>query len=672
MICLNIEPFSSDNRKVVKSRARTTAIIVLGAFYILFFSKVIFAQNGAQVETDVQIFKTVYPTDNQWASIAAHPKLFADNSRIGALKLQNDEISKALLLILNNKAELVLTSDKIEYPTTGFKFGAVRNVQGRILTLGLAYRVFGDNRYLKRAKAELMQLCELPDWCPSHFLDVGEATLAAAVGLDWLYNELSPSERAFVTKAILENGINPSLDVKESDVNKSWLNGNFNWNPVCNGGLLAGALAIYESEPKLARQIVERSIKYLPYHGAVYAPDGTYAEGTSYWSYGTTFQVIIIEALRSVFGTTCNLEKFPGFLETTNFITQIVGPTGYEYPFSDAGGAWAHLTSKPMHERFTSEPIMLWFAAETGNADVARVEINSILQAKKILQNGNVGNARKGDSRHFAFEVLWWDPNLPELSKDIQLPLHWTADGHMPIAVMRSSWADPLASYVAIKGGTPNNSHGHMDAGSFILEANGVRWALDLGSESYNKMRAAKIDLWNYSQTSDRWATFRPGPDSHNIIRFDNTRQDVSGMARISRLDEANGIMGDVIDLTSLYISKVEKVSRTVKLYPNRSISIEDNWTTDENEVEYAFQWVTGANVSIQPYGVLLEQAGKSLKLNIEVPNSNAKAEILIEDVSKSKAMQDSDNPGVTKVSIRLNSPAMSESALKVTAIPCE
>jgi hypothetical protein len=98
--------------------------------------------------------------------------------------------------------------------------------------------------------------------------------------------------------------------------------------------------------------------------------------------------------------------------------------------------------------------------------------------------------------------------------------LHWTAAGELPIAVMRSAWDDPDATYLAIKGGTPNQSHGHMDVGSFVLEANGVRWALDLGTESYNRMRAAKLDLWNYSQDSSRWTTFRVGPEGHNILRF--------------------------------------------------------------------------------------------------------------------------------------------------------
>jgi hypothetical protein len=47
---------------------------------------------------------------------------------------------------------------------------------------------------------------------------------------------------------------------------------------------------------------------------------------------------------------------------------------------------------------------------------------------------------------------------------------------------------------------------------------------------------------------------------------------------------------------------------------------------------------------SIQPYGALLEQNGKSMKLNVEIPNS-VKLEILVEDVSNAKAVQDSDNP---------------------------
>jgi hypothetical protein len=301
---------------------------------------------------------------------------------------------------------------------------------------------------------------------------------------------------------------------------------------------------------------------------------------------------------------------------------------------------------------------------------VARDEINSIRIAKNILLNDSSVKAQKNFSRHFALEVLWWNPQLPKLSKHIQLPLHWTAAGHMPLAVMRSSWTDSLASYIAIKGGTPNNSHGHMDAGSFILEANGVRWALDLGGESYDKMRAAKLDLWNYSQSSDRWTTFRPGPESHNILRFNNARQDVSGTATISKLEDKNGTVGNVVELTSLYQSQVKKVNRTVRLHKDNSISIEDEWVTGDNEVEASFQWVTAAKITMQSYGVLLEQNGKKLMLKISIAGSGELPLIEIEDVSKAKNSQDSDNPGVSRISIKLKTAAQSRAGLKIIAVP--
>ena len=143
-----------------------------------------------------------------------------------------------------------------------------------------------------------------------------------------------------------------------------------------------------------------------------------------------------------------------------------------------------------------------------------------------------------------------------------------------------------------------------MDAGSFILESNGIRWALDLGGESYDKMRAAKLDLWNYSQNSDRWTTFRPGPEGHNILRFNNERQDITGLGEIRELPEKKKVMVNVVDLTSLYKSQVDKVTRTVSLYPDRSISIEDEWITSGIGVEAAFHWLTGAKATLMPYGV--------------------------------------------------------------------
>ena len=82
-------------------------------------------------------------------------------------------------------------------------------------------------------------------------------------------------------------------------------------------------------------------------------------EGTGYWSFGTTCQVILMDALRSVFGTPAGLDR-PGFVKSPDFIAQMIAPSGADYDFSDA------------HGRNPAEPVMLWFARERRQRHIAR------------------------------------------------------------------------------------------------------------------------------------------------------------------------------------------------------------------------------------------------------------------------------------------------------------
>lgn len=600
------------------------------------------------------------PDERDWENLAPHPRLFANEARFAAIKKQNDTVSVQLRELVAARANRALGAAPVEYPPVGFLFAPAREVQGRILALALHYRLTGDTRCRERAREELLRLAALPEWRPSHFLDVGEAALAAGVGFDWLHDDLTPAEREIVAAAIVRNAIKPSFEAQPGA--GSWVNGDFNWTQVCHGGVVVGALAIAEREPALARQVVERAIKNFGNVGAAYAPDGSHAEGPGYWSYGTTFHVILIEALRTALGTSCGLERFPGFLKTADYFHQMTTPARVPYPYSDydnhiGGDAYNY---SDHHEENLNEPVMLWFARERRDLDVAREELASVALRHARVSDGN----QSSWSRHIPLELLWWEPSLPDAA--VARSRHWTAAGVLPLAVMRSAWDDPNASYVAIKGGTPNHSHGHMDVGSFILEAGGVRWALDLGAENYSKMRAAKLDLWNYSQDSSRWTTFRVGPEAHNILRFDGARQNTAGKAVIRRLPDApDGTMGDVVELTPLYAGQVARVTRTVKLHADRSITIADEWTAGGRAVNASFQWLTRAAVTRTAGGLLLTQAGRVLALDITAPES---AVIVVEDVSASRAPQDSDNPGLQRIVISVPTTARETVRLHVKA----
>ncbi len=570
------------------------------------------------------------PSDAAWAALPPHPRLFANPARFAALQAQTDEVTLQLRALLAHQAARKLDAKPINYPPTGFLMGPAREAQGRILACALTCRLTGDKAHLERARSELLILAAMPEWRPSHFLGVGEAALAAGVGYDWLYEELTPDERDRVVRAVVANAIRPCLETPDGP--KSWVRADFNWTQVCHGGVTVAALAIAERETALARQVIERTVANFDRAGASYSPDGSHAEGPSYRSYGTSFHVILVDALRTALGTDCGLEEFPGFLKTDDFNNRMVGPTGEEYNYSD------------YHTENLHEPIMLWFARENRDRSLARDELADLARAHATISAAAPAAAPATParpivlSRHLALELLWWDPTLPA---GVAAPArHWTAAGVLPLSAMRSAWDDPTASFLAIKGGTPTHSHAHMDVGSFILEADGVRWALDLGTESYGKMRAAKLDLWNYTQHSNRWTTSRVGPEGHNILRFDGAYQNVAGKADIRALPEApDGTMGNVVELSP--------------------------------------QWHTKARVTRTPDGLRLGQAGQSLALRIEVsPTVDAPlglataGAIVIEDVSAARATQDSANPGLSRIVITPPTAAHATARLRLTATP--
>lgn len=58
-------------------------------------------------------------------------------------------------------------------------------------------------------------------------------------------------------------------------------------------------------------------------------------------------------------------------------------------------------------------------------------------------------------------------------------------------------------TYVGLKGGSPSSNHGQMNTGSFALDAEGVRWAVDPGAKGCHEIESRGMDLWNRAQDSD-------------------------------------------------------------------------------------------------------------------------------------------------------------------------
>ncbi len=105
----------------------------------------------------------------------------------------------------------------------------------------------------------------------------------------------------------------------------------------------------------------------------------------------------------------------------------------------------------------------------------------------------------------------------------------WVGQGDNPVALMRTGWNDKNAVFVGFKAGSPYVNHGHMDVGSFVMDANGERWAMDFGMQDYNSLETAGVDLWNRSQNSERWTVFRYNNRAHNTLTVNDKLQIVAG-----------------------------------------------------------------------------------------------------------------------------------------------
>ena len=528
--------------------------------------------------------------------LADHPRLLLPKGAEKKLlkQINRDAVWKEIHTATLGEADRIITLPVSERIKTGMRLLAVsRENLRRIFILSYAYRMTGQEKYLVRAEQEMLKAASFSDWNPSHFLDVGEMTMALGVGYDWLYPALSEASRRTIREASVKKGFKPSYDTAYN-----WfVDAEHNWNQVCNGGLAFGAIAVAESEPEWAQKIIDRAIDKVRLPMRHYAPDGAYPEGPGYWGYGTLFNVLLIGGLESTFGTDYGLSQMPGFMQTGTYEMQMVSPLIKHFNYMD----------NSYEPESSSAPF--WFYSKTQDPSVLCQQV-SILQrdtAKKYLKDRVLP------------AMLIWGAGAPMEKAVAPQETFWAGRGNTPVCVMRSGWGDPNARFVGVKLGSPSINHGHMDVGSFVFEADGVRWAIDLGSEDYNTTETRGVDLWNMAQQSQRWDVFRYNNRSHNTLTFNDKLQRVNGSAQIIESDSATARRFVKTDLTPVYAGQVDKVERTISLVDNDYLLIEDEITAGKNYTRMRWTLMTRTTPKIlSDNTVMLEQDGKRCLLKIE------------------------------------------------------
>lgn len=585
-------------------------------------------------------------------NIAGHPRLLlkaGEEARIAEMIAEDEAMARVHGAILAECDEM-LDLPVLERVMEGKRLlHTSREALRRIFWLSYSYRMTGNDAYAERAVDEMLAVSAFSDWNPSHFLDVGEMVMAVAIGYDWLYDRMSPSERKTVLDAIVAKGFVPADDERYA----GFYNLANNWNQVCCSGLLYGALATYEEHPEHARELIDLYVRSVPFALACYAPDGGYPEGFNYWGYGTSFQVMMIAALESALGTDFGLCEAPGFLDTSAFVQFMTAPTGECFNFSD---------SAPYAP---CNMMMFWFASKTG--DLQRIWLER--QYIENLPDDFMDEVDRRFTEHRLLPALMVFASRLDMSRPVLPEEHFRVyEGRTPLFIYREGWKSNEDAYLGIKGGSPMTSHAHMDAGSFVYEYSGVRWSMDLGMQDYHSLESRGIDLWNQGEGGQRWDVFRIGNESHSTMTVDGKHHVVKSSAPLTEVWKEKSRKGARLEMTSVFAGQVADAERDIWLDRKNHLHVEDRISASGRDIEVRWTMMTPAEAEIIPGNeIRLEKDGHRMALRFESSGLEAIPFVLPDNPPHD---YDAPNPGTCRVGFTVTVPAGAEAVLKASLVP--
>jgi hypothetical protein len=511
-----------------------------------------------------------------------HPRLILPDSdlpRIHALSREHP-LARKLRENLEREADKLQTAPTAEFKLVGPRLLAQsRRVLDRVYTLALLYRLDGQAQHLQRGVKELRAAALFPNWNPAHFLDVAEMTHAFAIGYDWLYPGLAQADRDWIRSALVEKGLDPAITAYKEPA--PWVMATHNWNLVCNSGVAIGALALADEEPDRSYAILHNAFDSIPRALATYAPDGGWPEGPGYWNYATRYLVSLLASLETAMDNDQGFSQARGFEKTGRFRVYCNGPLAKTFNFADST------------DEDGTAPEMFWLARRFDQPVYAWDE------------------QRQADSATHsdALDLVWFykDEKPPESG---EWPLETIFSG-IQAAFMRTSWEDPNALFLGVKGGDNKANHAHLDLGSFVFDAGGVRWAYDPGPDNY--------DVPGYFGAK-RFSDFKTSTESHNTILIDGENQSAKAEARITRHEFAPDFSWVQIDLSKAYPGKVKVLQRRIGLAQKQALLIEDTLVSDQ-PVDPLWGMMTDAEIAFDGQTAELKKNDWTLSCEIRSPH---------------------------------------------------
>jgi len=406
---------------------------------------------------------------------------------------------------------------------------AARTTQGRLLDLLISHHISANTAYRDRAMEELKNLISWTSWVdPCHRgvpadLCTAEAAVAATVGLDWLWDDLTSPDRLRVVKAIRTKAIDPYIEAVDKKV--WWYTTYHNWNAVLNGGCGLAALALSDEYSAAMNAVNAARSGLKPFFSAL-GREGGWDEGTGYWGFAMRYLLMFGEAVSRLCDDRSIIHQRG--MDATGLFPVYFSPNGRPASFGDNSTVPLHGALYLLTKHYGMREITWWLDTHSFRRDV-NTSGWSAAGLAMLFRPIDAESPR--------------DPNLRPVK--VFHEIGWAA--------MADKWPKP-SMYVAAKTGDLSANHSQHDMNSIQLQVDGEMLLTDLGEGRYGRKY--------FSQ--DRGEFYEVQAHAHNTVVIAERDHAIHAQGRIIEADSGENYRWVAMDAGDACGEDVEFIRHVV------------------------------------------------------------------------------------------------------------
>lgn len=534
--------------------------------------------------------------------LSSRPRLLIKESEINALKtrVENDEYLKKITASVESTCKGYMSKNPVPYSLLDNRlFSACEDVKYRLFDLCTAYLITNKEEYAERAWLEMENALNWENWNTStHFLDSGEIGPGIAYAYDVLNDYLSSidgeDKRTWIRERVESLYLDYCVGVFNGTSNLTAAREKLtssNWGAVCGTSMFMVAMSFFgdEAEDSLLMQkckyIAENSMLLLEHIATAAAPEGTWFEGMGYYEYVMQHLGWFLEILDNTFSNDYGFLSVKGLADMPD----------YAMYNQTVNGVFNRGAASHVKKNFFC-PEAFIYAKLLGNTKKTEL-YNSFRKDMSV-------------STFLPQYLLFYDndPSSGE-NENLLLDKYYSSNG---VGVMRDIWEKETGTYVGISGGKGE----HHDIGSFIFDALGERWSIDMGRNGNATM------------------PFLSRPETHSTLiinpSVDSIGQNNDESAYCIRHEskEKGSLM--VYDLSSVYGEWADEYIRGFYLGDDRNTLTICDELKLKSESDIVWNMITASEIAVSSDGksAVLSQNGKSLNITAQCSEENWQFEI--------------------------------------------